>query len=150
MAKAGLVGISYHCYSLNIFFGALGKIFKNMNRRILIVAVFFLALGGLLLHLRIHPFIGAYRLAIIVSLLDVFLITALLCTQTYAIYGLLLKGMFTILAVILMSHLSIAGFAGKNPTLSDWIFKSTLADILIALSGFLIAKAVYDSYSKGN
>ncbi|MDD5109361.1 MAG: hypothetical protein PHC29_07685 [Candidatus Omnitrophica bacterium] len=119
-----------------------------MNRRILIIAMFFLALGGFLLHYRIHPFVGIYRLARIVSLLDVFLVTAFLCARSTAIYGLLLKGMFTILAVVLMGNFSVSGFIGKNPTLSDWIFKSTLADILIALSGFLIAKVVYDSYYK--
>ena len=112
--------------------------------------MFFLALGGFLLHYRIHPFIGVYRLATISSLIDAFLITALLCARGSAIYGLLLKGMLTILGVILMGHFSIFGFIGKNPTLSDWIFKSTLADILVALSGFLIAKAIYDSYYKQN
>lgn len=112
--------------------------------------MFFLALGGLLLHYRIHPFVGIFRLATIVSLLDTFLITALLCVRGSAIYGLLLKGLFTILGVVLMGHFSIAGFIGKNPTLSDWVFKSTLADILIALAGFLIAKAIYDSYYKVN
>lgn len=119
-----------------------------MNRRILIIAMFFLALGGFLLHYRIHPFVGIYRIARIVSLLDVFLVTALLCARKSAIYGLLLKGIFTILGAVLMGHLSVAGFIGKNPTFSDWVFKSTLADILIALSGFLIARAIYDSYSK--
>jgi len=50
--------------------------------------------------------------------------------------------------VFYLGHFSIAGFTGKHPTLSDLIFKSTLADILVALSGFLIAKAIYDSYFK--
>jgi hypothetical protein len=148
MAEAGVVAASFYCYYTNILFRAFGKIHKSMNRRILIIAISFLALGGFLLHYRIHPFIGIYRVATIVSLLDVFLVTALLCTRTSAVYGLLLKGMFTILGVILMGHLSIAGFVGKNPTLSDWIFKSTLADILVALAGFLIAKVIYDSYFK--
>ncbi len=110
--------------------------------------MFFLALGGFLLHYRIHPFTGIFRVATIASLSDVFLITALLCRRQTAIYGLLLKGMFVILGAILMGHFSITEFIGKNPTLSDWIFKSTLADILIALAGFLIAKAIYDSYFK--
>ena len=148
MAKAGLVGTSFYCYYIIILFGAFGKISKTMNRRILIIAMFFLALGGFLLHYRIHPFVGIYRFATIISLLDVFLITALFCARQSVIYGLLLKGMFTILAVIFMGHFSIVGLIGKNPTLLDWIFKSTLADILVALSGFLIAKAIYESYSR--
>ncbi|PIQ90985.1 MAG: hypothetical protein COV71_01740 [Candidatus Omnitrophica bacterium CG11_big_fil_rev_8_21_14_0_20_41_12] len=121
-----------------------------MNRRILISAMFFLALGGLLLHYRIHPFTGIYRIATIASLIDAFLITALLCARKSAIYGLLLKGMLTILGVVLMWDFSIDSFAGKHPSFSDWIFKSTLADILIALAGFLIAKAIYDLYHKVN
>ena len=149
MAEVRLVGAAFYGHHCGILFRASGEIL-NMNRRILIVAMFFLALGGYLLHYRIHPFVGVYRLATISSLIDAFLITALLCARGSAIYGLLLKGMLTILGIILMGHFSILGFIGKNPTLSDWIFKSTLADILVALSGFLIAKAIYDSYYKQN
>ena len=143
-----MVAAPFYCDYISILFGTSGKIHKSMNRRILIIAMFFLALGGFLLHYRIHPFVGIYKIATIASLLDVFLITALLCRRTSAIYGLLLKGMFTILGLILMGHFSIAGFSGKHPTLLDWIFKSTLADILISIAGFLIAQAIYDSYFK--
>jgi len=144
-----------------------------MNKGALILAMFLVALGGGMLHYRVHPplvdvkpqfeiqrqggqatilaakkFSFSHGLASIFSLIDIFLITTLFLSRRTVIYGFLLKGIFTIFAVVLMSHFSIAGLLNKNTALLDWVFKSTLPDSLIALGGFLIAKAVYDSYFK--
>lgn len=124
-----------------------------MKRKTLEFAVFLVALGGGMLHYRIHPpfvvptgFSFSHALASIFSTIDIFLITALLCFRKTVVYGFLFKGMFAIFAVVLMSHFAIADLANKNPTFFDWIFKSTLPDIFVALGGFFIAKAIYDSY----
>lgn len=123
-----------------------------MNRKALIFAMFLIALGGWMLHYRIHPpfvatkFNFSHALASIFSLIDAALITTLFCFRKTAVYGFLLKGMFAIFAIILMGHFSIVDLSKKNPAFLDWIFKSTLPDIFVALGGFLIAKAIYDSY----
>ena len=130
-----------------------------MHRKYLIIALFMLSLGGGMLHLRIHPpfvqlsqssaekvFEFSHALASIISFLNVFVITALFLSKRTVAYGFLFKGMSVIFAIILMGHFSIVDLSKKNPTLYDLIFKSTLADILIALTGFFIAKAIYDSY----
>lgn len=130
-----------------------------MNRRHLIIALFVLSLGGGMLHFRIHPpfvallppatgkvFEFSHAAAVAISLLNVFVITALFLSKRTVVYGFLFKGMSVIFAIVLMGHFSIVDLSRKNPTLYDWVFKSTLADILIALTGFFIAKAIYDSY----
>lgn len=90
----------------------------------------------------------SHGLASIFSLIDIILVTLLFCWRKTVIYGFLLKGLFAIFAVVLMGHFSIADLINKNPTYADWILRSTLADILVALAGFLIAKAIYNSYFK--
>ncbi len=45
-----------------------------------------------------------------------------------------------------MGHFSIVDLISKNPKFLDWIVKSTFPDILVALGGFLIGKAIYNSY----
>ena len=144
-----------------------------MNKGALILAMFLVALGGGMLHYRVHPplvdvrpqlevqrqgeqviissakkFSFSHSLASIFSFIDIFLITALFLSRRTVIYGFLLKGIFAIFAVVLMSHFSIAGLLNKNTAFLDWVFKSTLSDILIALGGFFVAKAIYDSYFK--
>lgn len=91
-------------------------------------------------------FVFSHGLASIFSLIDIVLITALFCWRKTAVYAFLLKGMLAIFAVVLMGHFSIVELSKINPTVFDWIFQSTLPDILIALATFLVAKAVYNSY----
>ncbi|HSW64379.1 MAG TPA: hypothetical protein VLH56_13885 [Dissulfurispiraceae bacterium] len=130
-----------------------------MNRRTLLSALFLIALGGFLLHYRIHPFMvpdkanpgmlifnGTKFLASFFSLVDVIIVTALFSSKRYAMYGYLLNGMLVIYGCILMSHFSIAGLAGKSLPLTDMILRSTIPDIAIAGGDFLIGKALYDSY----
>lgn len=142
-----------------------------MNKPILILvlAMFLIALGGGLLHYRIHqPFVDnpapehqpgqeiivsvgkkfslPHGLASVFSLLDIVLITALFCSRKTAGYGFLFKGLFAIFGIILMGHFSISALSKSNPGFSDWIFRSTLPDILVVLGGFFIGKAIYDSY----
>jgi hypothetical protein len=130
-----------------------------MTRKTLISALFLLALGGFLLHYRIHPFIvpdkthpgvmlfdGTKFLASFFSLVDVFVVTTLFMSRRTALYGYLLNGMIVIFGSILMAHFSISGLAGKNMPLIDVILRSTIPDIAIAAADFFVGKALYDLY----
>lgn len=144
-----------------------------MNRGALIFAMFLIALGGGMLHYRIHPpfveekpqaeahqsqheaimpgekhFSFSHALGSIFSFIDIFLITGLFLSRRTVVYGFLSKGMLAIFAIVLMGHFSIVDLSQKNPAFLDWIFKSTLPDIFVALGGFLVGKAIYDSYFK--
>jgi hypothetical protein len=113
-----------------------------MTRRTLLFALFLLALGGLMLHYRIHPFMvadklnpgtvhfnGTFFLANIFPFVDVVLITILFLFGT-----------------IFMAHFSIAGFMASQTPPSQWIINSTLPDIGIAWADFFVGKALYDFY----
>jgi hypothetical protein len=129
------------------------------SRRALLGALFFVALGGFLLHYRIHPFLlpdvdhpgqtvfrGPFVAASLLPLLDLTVVTALFGFRRTAPLAYLLNGLIVIFGVVLMGHFSIAVLAPKSPSPADWLLKSTFPDIAIALGDFLIGKALYESW----
>jgi len=130
-----------------------------MTRRTLLFALFLLALGGLMLHYRIHPFMvadklnpgtvhfnGTFFLANIFPFVDVVLITILFLFKKTAMYGYLLNGLIVIFGTIFMAHFSIAGLMADPMPPSQWIMNSMLPDIGIAWADFFVGKALYDFY----
>jgi hypothetical protein len=130
-----------------------------MTRRSLLFALFLLALGGLMLHYRIHPFIvadklapgtfhfkGNFFLANLFPFLDVVLVTILFLSRRTALYGYLLNGLLVIYGTIFMTHFSIAAFIAQSIPPSQWIMKSLLPDIGIAWADFFVGKALYEFY----
>lgn len=133
----------------------------NPTRRVLLASLVLLALGGCLLHLRVHPiflpdkahpgatiFRPSFVMATVLPLLDLALVTLLFTSRRTAVYGHLLNGLLVIYGSVLMGHFSIAMLASKSPTLMDWVLKSTLADIAIAWGDFFAGKALYDSWMR--
>jgi hypothetical protein len=127
-----------------------------MIRRSLLLALFLLALGGFMLHYKIHPFMVAnngivhfnrtFFLANIFPLLDVVLVTILFLSRKTALYGYLLNGLIVIYGTIFMAHFSIAGLIADPIPPSQWIMNSLLPDIGIAWADFFVGKALYDFY----
>ena len=128
-----------------------------MNKRTLLIALFLLALSGLLLHYRIHNFMvpdtmnpGTLKfdntkfLSFLFPLIDVVLVTALFMSRKTAVYGYLLNGIIVIYGTVLMAHFSIAELITKSAPLEDWFLRSTLPDIGIAWGDFFAGKALYD------
>lgn len=143
-------------------------------RKVLIAALFLMALGALSLHLRIHPvfvkqksqqvagqkpsletstqeprssFSGKHFLASFFCFIDLILVTGLFCSKKTAAYAFALNGMLAIFGAIFMGHFTIEQLWGTGASLADWVYlKSTLPDIIILMADFLIGKAVYDSY----
>ena len=129
------------------------------TRRTLLFALVLVALGGLLLHARIHPFLladkdhpaqmlfrGSFVAATLLPLLDVFVVTALFASRRTAPLAHLLNGMIVVYGTVLMGHYSIATLAPRAPTPADWLLKSTFADISLAWGDFMIGKALYESW----
>ena len=128
-------------------------------RRALLGALFCIALGGLLLHARIHPFLApdkehpgslvfrpSFLAATLLPLLDLVAVTALFLSRRTAAAGYLLNGLIVIFGSVLMAHYSIATLAPKGPALADWFLKSTFPDVAIALGDFLVGKALFESW----
>lgn len=131
------------------------------TRRALLLALFLVALGGVLLHLRVHPvfvpdkanpggtlFRGQFVAATLLPLVDLVVVTALFTRRSTAALGYLLNGMIVIYGAVLMGHYSIAVLAPKAPALADWLLKSTLADIAIAGGDFFVGKALFESWMR--
>jgi hypothetical protein len=133
----------------------------NPTRRVLLAVLVLLAVGGCLLHFRVHPtflpdkehpgatiFRPSYVAATALPLLDLVLVTLLFTSRRTAAYGYLLNGLLVIYGTVLMGHFSIAMLAPKGPSPMDWVLKSTLADIAIAWGDFFAGKALYDSWMR--
>ena len=133
-----------------------------MKKNTLVIALFLLALSGLMLHFRIHNFMIADKLhpgtflfdptrflATLFPLVDVILVTALFMSRKTAVYGYLLNGLIVIYGTIFMAHFSISEMIVKSIPLSSMLLKSTLPDIGIAWGDFFIGKALYDLYIRG-
>ena len=85
--------------------------------------------------------------AILICLVDVVVVTALFCSIRTVSIAYLLNGMFVIFGTVFMAHFSIADLSQGAHPWTDWIVKSTLADIIILWTDFFIGKAIYDSYT---
>ena len=131
------------------------------SRRALLGALFLLALGGFLLHFRIHPvlapdrehpgellFRGQFLAASLLPLLDLVAVTALFARRSTAPLGYLLNGVIVIYGVVLMGHFSIATLAPKGLSPADWLLRSTVPDIAIAAGDFLVGSALYGSWMR--
>jgi hypothetical protein len=129
------------------------------TRRVLLWALVLVALGGLLLHYRIHPYLppdkdhpgqavfrGSYLAATLVPLVDLIGVTALFMSRRTAALAYLVNGLFVIYGTVLMGHFSIAMLAPSGAGVADWILKSTFADIALAWGDFMIGKALYESW----
>ena len=133
-----------------------------MKKSSLLTALVLLAVGGLLLHYRIHNFIVADKLhpgqtefssslflATFFPTIDVVLVTALFLSRKTAVYGYLLNGMLVIYGTIFMAHFSIAQILAKSIPLQSMFLNSTLPDIAVLWADFFVGKALYDLYTKG-
>lgn len=129
------------------------------GRRVLLGALACLALGGLLLHLRVHPVLAPDKgnpsllvfrpsllPATLLPLLDLVVVTALFSSRRTAAAGYLLNGLIIIYGSVLMAHHSIATLAPKGPALADWFLRSTFPDVAIAFGDFLVGKALFESW----
>jgi hypothetical protein len=132
-----------------------------MKKSTLLIALFLLAVSGLMLHLRVHNFMVADKstgififdstrfLATLFPLIDVVLVTALFMSRKTAVYGYLLNGLMVIYGTVFMAHFSISEMIAKSIPLSSMLLKSTLADIGIAWGDFFVGKALYDMHMRG-
>ena len=118
---------------------------KDYLRLTLILAIFFLALGGWLLHLRIHPIAkGAeYYIPAVAGFISVIIISILFIFRSTTPFAYLLNGMTVIIGTITMAHFSI-----KNPpqvwTLQTILLGTCLPDILMLWGKFAIGKALFE------
>jgi hypothetical protein len=123
-----------------------------MKRILLLIVLFLLALGGLIVHYTIHPFMvadhfsGTFFLANILPFVDVVLVTIFFLSKKTAMYGYLLNGFIVIFGTILMTHFNIANLMANPIPPSQWIMDSMLPSIGITWVDFFVGKALYNVY----
>ena len=118
---------------------------KDYLRLVLILAIFFLALGGWLLHLRIHPIAkdAANYIPLVAGFISVFVIPVLFIFRSTIPFAYLINGMTVIIGTITMTHFTI-----ENPpqvwTLQTIFVGTLLADIMLLWGKFAVGKALFD------
>lgn len=118
---------------------------KNMLKTVLIAGLFFLALGGWLLHLRVHPVeVNKSNLVPFISgIISVFCLPLMFCFKPTITLAYILNGFFAIIGTITMAHFSIVHFTA--PATFEVIFlNTTLADISLLWGKFAIGKVIFD------
>jgi len=118
---------------------------KTYVKSILLSALVVLVLGGLLLHLRIHPVSqNPSNLVTVVSgVLSVLLVPLLFGFKKTIHYGYVLNGFLAIVGTVVMAHFSIAHWP-TPATLRAILLQTTLADILLLCGKFFVGKALFD------
>jgi len=119
------------------------------NRQVLnlIVTLFFISLGGWLLHLRVHPTSDnpAHFVPFIFGLLNVFVVPILFFFKPTALLAYLINGFGVILGTITMAAFSL--FALSQPiTVSELILKTTLADIFILFPKLMLGQMIFKQF----
>jgi len=120
------------------------------QRRQLWGALVALAVGGAMLHYRVHPPGDlTYLWPTLFSLIDLVLVSALFRFRSTALSGLLLNSFLAFLGIIMMADYSLsATLAGQVKVMPGynffgWLLLTTFPDIMIALADFFVGLALY-------
>ncbi|OGW77289.1 MAG: hypothetical protein A3I73_01545 [Omnitrophica bacterium RIFCSPLOWO2_02_FULL_45_16] len=118
---------------------------KKMLKTTLAAGLLFLALGGWLLHLRIHPLIkdADFVIPFISGIVSVFCLPLLFWFRRTIALAYIVNGFLVIIGTITMAQFSIAKFKGPV-TAINIILNTTLADIAILWGKFAVGKALFD------
>lgn len=97
-----------------------------------ILALFFISLGGLLLHLRIHPPAAEASnwLAIIIGIITTFALPFMFAYRKTAAWAYLINLAAVVIGTIAMAHYSFE-HPPEEITVKSIILQTTLADILV-------------------
>jgi hypothetical protein len=111
----------------------------------LLIGLIAISIGGLLLHLRIHPVSKntSNLLPVISGILSIVVVPLLLSGRKTLSYGYTLNGFLVIVGSIAMAHFAVANWP-QPATAGSIIMKTTLPDILILWTRFFIGKAIFD------
>ncbi|MDP1991469.1 MAG: hypothetical protein Q8K00_10640 [Syntrophales bacterium] len=114
-------------------------------RSILLGALIALALGGFMLHSRIHPIAQnpSFLVPFCAGILSSVVVPLLFLFPRTIPYGYVLNGFLAIIGTIAMAHFSLVHWPAPA-TLQTILLKTLLADILILWGKFFVGKALFD------
>ncbi len=125
----------------------------DTQSRILWMALLGFAVGGTMLHYRIHPPQAntTNLLGNIFVWMDLVLVSLLFLSKGTAVWGLLLNSFLAFLGIILMADFSLQatlhGLIKVTPAedFFAWLLQTTLPDIAILAGDFLVGLALYNT-----
>ena len=118
---------------------------KHKLRLWLVAGLFFLSLGGWLLHLRIHPLskLPAHYIPFFAGLLGCTLLPALFLFRKTTAYAYVINGMLVILGTITMAHFSLSHLPA-HITFSTLFMGTMFPDIAMLLGNFAVGKTLFE------
>jgi hypothetical protein len=111
----------------------------------LLVALIVVSLGGLILHVRLHPPSKntSNFVPFLSCILSVVIVPLLFSSRKTISYGYTLNGFLVIIGTITMAHFAVINWPQPS-SLESIVFKTTLPDILVLWTKFFIGKAIFD------
>ncbi len=118
---------------------------KKMVKAILIAGLFSMALGGWLLHLRIHPPTKDtdFLVPFFAGIISIFCLPLLFWFKRTLTLAYIVNGFLVIIGTITMTQFSIVKFNGPV-TAVNIILTTLFADIAILWGRFAIGKAIFE------
>ena len=118
---------------------------KQKLRWLLVAGLFFVALGGWMLHFRIHPplRLPANYVPFCVGLVGVLAVPAMFLFRKTLAYAYVINGMLVILGMITMTHFSLTHLP-QEITVRTMLFNTLFPDILVLLTNFMLGKALFE------
>jgi len=118
---------------------------RDYIKRLLIMGLFVVLLGGWLLHIRLHPISANFYgyVPFICGILGAFVVTLMFCFKSTTPYAYIINGMLVIIGVITMADFSIDHLP-PQVTLPALIFNTLFPDILILGVVFFVGKALFE------
>jgi hypothetical protein len=118
---------------------------KQKIRLLLVAALFFISLGGWMLHMRIHPIskLAVNWVPIVAGLIGVTAVPVMFLFRRLLAYAYVINGMLVIIGIITMSHFSFA-HPPEQIRFQTLIMGTLFADILILFTNFMLGKSIFE------
>ncbi len=123
---------------------------RSYIKSALLAALVALAIGGFLLHARVHPIArnSSNFVPFISGILSIIIVPLLFSSKRTVSYGYVINGMLVILGTVAMSHFTIVHWP-KPFTFPALLFQTTLADIALLWGKFFVGKALFELELRG-
>ncbi len=118
---------------------------KQKLRLLLVAGLFFVSLGGWMLHVRIHPLLklAANYVPFIAGLMSITAVSAMFLFRKTVAYAYVINGMLVIIGTITMTHFSLA-HPPEHTTFYTIMFNTLFPDIVVLFTNFMLGKALFE------
>ena len=118
---------------------------KHKVRLLLVAGLFFISLGGWLLHMRIHPLhkLPANWVPFFAGLISVTAIPVMFLFRKTLAYAYVINGMLVMIGTITMAHFSFA-HPPDQIRFQTLVMGTMFPDILVLFTNFMLGKTLFE------